>query len=89
VVGWVSNLDVGPNVVEAKSATKRAVHEQISATEIIDEEQKPYYSDNCFHNSENASGKKTGVGASDTDTLEDCWGVVIDSIDPGCVLPEE
>lgn len=56
---------------------------------MVDKEQQPDDGQDSLHNTEDTRGKETGVGALDTDALEDGGTVVVDGVDTRAVLPEE
>ena len=88
-MSWICDLDVCADIIQTNRSSESSVHEEVPATETINEEEEPDDCHDCFDDAENAGGKKRGVCACDADGFEDCGGVVVDSVDAGCVLPEE
>lgn len=89
MVSGIRDLDVRADVVEADGSAQCTVHEQIPSSKSVNQEEEP---DDCnygFYDSKNSSSQQTGICAYDTDGLEDCGRVVVDSIDSRSVLPEE
>lgn len=85
----VCDGDVGADVVKTDSSSEGTVYEEISTTEVVDEEKEPDECDDCFDYTEDTSGEERAVCTDDTDFLENSWGVIVDGVDSGCVLPEE
>ncbi len=68
--------DVGTDVVEADGAAEGAVHEEVAAAEVVDEEEEPDDGDDGFDDAEDAGGEEGGVGPGHADGFEDCGGVL-------------
>lgn len=66
------NLDVCAYVVETDGPSEGAVHQEIAAAEIVDEEEKPDKCDDCFDDAENAGCEEGSVGPCYADGAENC-----------------
>jgi hypothetical protein len=89
MLGGLSNGDVCTHIPQAERATESAVHEQVPASKIIDQEEEPHQGNDCLDNTEDTSCEQGGVGTGDTDRFEDRGRIVVDGVDSGCVLPEK
>ena len=89
VLGRFSDGNVGTDVPQAKTATRSSDHQQLSSTVLINKEDKIDDCENGLDNTEQTSREERGVKSNNSDTLKHRWGVVVDGVDSGSVLPEE
>lgn len=89
VVLRLRNGDVSSDVPQANTATDGSDHQKTSSTILIDKENKVDEREYSLDDTKEPSSEQRGVGASDTNGLEDGWRVVVDGVDTRSVLPEE
>jgi len=88
-MGWVCNLDVRSDVIEAEGTAEGTEHEEVSSTEVVDEEEEPDDGYEGLDNAEDTGSEERGICARDTNRFEDSWRVVVDGVNSGGILPEE
>lgn len=88
VLGRVNHVNVGANDPHADGTTNGTAEQELSAAELVDQEQQPDKGCDGLDDTKDTSHQVYGVG-SDTDAAEDGRRVVVDGVDTRTVLPEE
>lgn len=73
----------------ADRTTNSADHQELSATEVVDEEQNPNDGEYGLDHAEDTGGQEGSAGSADTNRGEHSRGVVVDCVDARTVLPHE
>jgi hypothetical protein len=83
----IRELDVCTNEPHAERTPKGTYHKKFAATQPVNQDNQPYKGDDSLNNTKDARGKKTIVGSLDANAFENCWRIVVNSIDTRSILP--
>lgn len=72
--------DVASYVPQAERTAESTDHKQATTTELINEEDEVDDGEDCLDDAEETGCEERGVGSSDSDGFEYCWGIVVDGI---------
>ncbi len=81
VLDGLCDGDVATDIPQAERTTKSSNHEQIAASEIVDQEKEPDQGHWRLDDSKDTGTQKSWIGAHHANTRKDSWAVVIYRID--------